>query len=171
MGIGYIPPRDSEGNAITRASNVQVDEKRRVRHKGIFDVSVAASSSGDFDWQVEQLQYNGSNVPSIMVGVRYRSSADGKIDFCVGDKDGVMVGLLYDQATFDALKIAGGGFVALDQFSDEFFIFKNEVGEIREHKADLIAGLYIRAHIENLDATNALEFKGNLLRYIDTSGV
>lgn len=175
MGIGSIPLKDKDGYPIGRGSNVAMDEKHRVRHKGIFNIAVASGVSSDTDWQVEQLQYNEQNVPSIMTGIRYRvyeGNGDDSIDFSVGDKDGVMVGILYDQATFDALKAAGNGFVSLDQFSDNFYLFSDESSEIREHKVDLITGLYIRAHIVN-SGTNAksLKFLGNILRYIDTTGV
>ena len=165
-----IPDKDTSGNIVNHPANVRIDENHRVRHCGMINQTITNGTEVDIDWQIPQMTYNQANVPSVMVGVAWKlvGGNDGdELDFCVGDKDGVMVGILYDQATFDALKTAGGGFVSLDAFADTYYLFKDQVGEMREHKADLITGLYIRAHYKNTGAADAT-FICNLLRYIYT---
>jgi hypothetical protein len=138
----------------------------------MFNVTIASGVTSDFDWQVPQMQYTGSDVPSIMVGVSWKlvDGNDGdELDFCVIDKDGTMVGILYDQSTFDYLKGLGGGAVGLDAFAEKYYLFKDHVNEMREHRADLITGLYLRAHYKNTGAADA-KFICNILRYINTEG-
>lgn len=169
-----LKTEDREGKQEFRTSNVATDDHYRVRHRGIFDLSVVAQDqNGIQDWKVPQLQYLGVDVPSVMTGVKYKvigGNDSDTIDFYVGDKDGVGVALgLYDQATFEFLLAAYGGFIPLDDFSLNYYIFKDEKAEIREHTADLIPGLYIRAHIKN-NGQSDLRFLCNILRYINTAG-
>ena len=156
MGAGYIPKKDSEGNALHRTQNVFIDDNKRVRHVGMFNVLQAAGTSNDHDWVVPQLQYSGANVPSFMVGVNYKiiggeAANPPQINFCVIDKDNIL---------------GHGPNVVLDGFAEDYYMFTNESSIIREHKADLIAGLYIRAHVENPGNADT-KFICNLLRYIE----
>lgn len=165
MGIGYIPPKDKEGRAISRSSNVNMDEKYRVRHCKLFKATINASTSQDLDWLIPQLQYGSpgyplSNVSSYMTGVRYKivngeEINPPEINFSIIDKDNVL-GL-------------GPNYI-LDTFSEDFMMFCNDADEIREHRAELIPGLYIRAHIDNVGNQN-ITFLCNLLRYIETVGI
>lgn len=149
---GYLPDKDDKGRYITK--NLKSDEEHRVRHKGVFDFNVPAGQTVDSDWQIEQLQYQGQNVDSVMTGVQYKmiGGNDGDtIDFCVVDKDNLL---------------GYGAGVVLDGFAENFYMFKEHPWEIREHVAKLIPGLYIRAHVVN-NGTEDLRFLGNLLRYLD----
>jgi hypothetical protein len=156
MGAGYIPKKDSEGNALHRTQNVFIDDNKRVRHVGIFNVLQAAGTNSDHDWPVPQLQYGGVDVQSFMVGVNYKviggeDSYPPQIDFCVIDKDDIL---------------GYGPNTVLDGFADDYYMFTDESSTIREHKADLIAGLYIRAHINN-PGNSDIKFICNLLRYVE----
>ncbi len=149
-----IPNRDATGYELLTTKNVAEDDQHRVRHKGIFDFTVNAGVTHDEDWLVEQLTYQGQNVASIMVGVRYHIDGGNNGDhltFSVIDKDNIL---------------GYGANTILDSFAENFYIFPNEVAEIREHKADLIAGLYIRCHYVNTGASQ-VRFIGNLLRYLE----
>lgn len=153
--MSFIPEKDDKGNIVLRNANVKVDEFLRVRHKGIMDATIASMGTLDIDYEIEQLSYFGANKPSAMVGIQFKivGGNDGdKIDFCIIDKNNV-VGY-------------GANFV-LDQFGDGFYVFENEIGEIREHQASLIPGVFIRAHYVNTGANQA-RFICNLLRYMDT---
>ncbi len=153
MSASTVPDKSSDGNIVATISNVRVDDSHRVRHKGIFDFNILAGQSHSEDWQIEQLSYQGSNVGSIMVGVRYH---------VVGGNDG-------DHITFSVVDIDNilgyGAGTILDTFADNFYVFPDEVAEIREHQADLIPGLYIRATYNNSGASDS-RFVGNLLRYL-----
>ncbi len=88
-----------------------------------------------------------------MVGVRFHitDGNDGdNVSFSVVDVDNIL---------------GYGAGAILDTFADNFYVFPGEVAEIREHQADLITGLYIRATYNNTGASNA-RFVGNLLRYL-----
>ncbi len=159
MAVGYIPPRDKKGRPLQRRSNVAIDDSFRVRHCGIFKETIAASTSVNIDWQIPQLQFMGQDVTSLMVGVRYQIIGGEQInppeiDFSALDKDG----LIYPAGT------------VVDSFANSFYMFSDDKAEIREHKADLIPGFYIRASINNI-GNQSITFICNLLRYIDTSGV
>lgn len=147
-------PKDAEGHPILRTSNVPLDEKLRVRHKGIMRATIAAGQSLDIDWDIEQLTYLGVNKPSYMTGIKYgvKDGNDGDyVDFCIIDKHG---------------NYSPAGTV-LDAFGDNVYVYPNERSEIREHKADLVPGLTIRAHYQNTGASDAT-FSCTLLRYLDT---
>ncbi len=158
MAMGHIPKKDSDGNPIYRIKSVSVDDSIRVRHRKLFKSTVAASTAADFDWQIDQLQWQGQNAPSIMTGVHYKVIGGEdinppEIDFCVIDIDDIL---------------GYGPNTVLDGFADDYMMFTDETSIIREHRADLITGLYIRAHVNNVGNTS-ITFLCNLLRYIDTS--
>ena len=156
MGASYIPKKDNEGNAIHRTQNIFIDDNKRVRHVGMFNVSQATGTNSDHDWKIPQLQYNGSDVASIMVGVHYKviggePENPPKIDFCVVDVDNIL---------------GYGAGTVLDGFANSFYMFTDESSTMREHKADLVPGLYIRAHVNNPGNVD-IKFICNLLRYIE----
>ena len=154
----YIPASskntfDSEGKQIVRSSAIAEDDNRRVRHTGIMDKTF--SVTGDVDWQMDQLTYQGQNVASIFVGVKYKivGGNDGdSLDFCVIDIDNILG--------------YGANFV-LDAFAKNYYVFPNEIETVREYKADMFPGLYIRAHYTKTGPTDA-RFICNLLRYVVT---
>lgn len=150
-----IDPKDSEGKTIIRTSNVDDDEFLRVRHKGIMNSQILAGQEKDIDWQMEQLTYAGKDKPSIMVGVEFKAVGgnDGDyLDFSVVDIDDVL---------------GQGAGTVVDQFAENIYVFPDHVSIFKEHRADLIAGLYVRAHYNNTGA-NDVTFICNLLRYVDT---
>lgn len=154
-----IPDKDPQGNIVQHHGNVRYDENFRVRHTGIFKSTIAAYTLTDLDWKIPQLQWQATNVPSVMVGVRFQvvggeNVNPPEVDFSVVDVDGVY----YPAGT------------VLDKFADGFYMFTGEKSELREHKADLVTDLYIRAHVNNV-GNQSVTFICNLLRYIDTSGV
>lgn len=148
-------PKDSEGRLFFRNGNVSIDEYLRVRHKGILEDTIASGQTKNIDWKIEQLQYNAVNKPSYMTGIKYGVSGGNfgdKVDFQIVDKDDIL---------------GYGPNTVLDQFGDNVFVFANEVSEMREHKADLITNLYIRAVYKNI-GPNEAKFYCTLLRYMDT---
>jgi len=176
MGGMVIPERGDKGEMLNRAAGIPVDDRHRVRHKGIYHdtITTAEGIAGkDIDWKIEQMQYNQQDVHSVFIGVDLvldGGNVGDAVDFCVGDKDGVGVAMgLYDQATFDFLKAQGNGFVALDQFGDGYFLRPDSRTILREYKADLYPGLYIRTHYKMVaGATNEARLLCNILRYIET---
>ena len=140
-----------------RVSNIRNDEHNRVRHKGIYNDTITAGQTKNMDWKIDQLQYNGVNKPSVMVGVKFHvegGNIGDTVDFCVVDLDNILG--------------YGAGF-EVDKFADGFYIFPGETAVLKEHAAKLIKDLYIRAHYNNTGAEDA-QFTCNLLRYMDTSG-
>ena len=168
MSANTIPERGENGEPIMRSAGIPVDDNHRVRHKGIMDDTILAGQAKDIDWKIDQLQYNQQDIPAVFIGVDVLLEGGNWGDwvhFCVGDIDGVGVALgLYDQPTFDFLKAQNGGFVPLDQFGDTYYLKPNDRTTMREYKADLIPGLYIRAHYQNTGSNDA-KMRINILRY------
>jgi len=147
--------RGKDGKRLSRTTNVHVDEFLRVRHKGIFDVTCPSMSEQDYDWQIDQLNYWGQNKPSYMTGVKYKvvGGNDGDtLDFCVVDKDNIL---------------GYGAGAVLDGFAQNYPVFPDEITSLKEHKADLITGLYLRAHYKNT-GVNPARFICAIYRYMDT---
>lgn len=146
---------DEDGNPIIRSASVAVDDYLRVRHEGILTGTIAAQANNDFDWQVDQLAYFGVNKPSRMTGVEIHVDGGGYgmwMDFCVIDVDDIL---------------GYGPNTVLDQFGKKFYVAPDHSTQIKEHSADLIPGLYIRAHFDNPSLV-AATFYINLFRYMDT---
>lgn len=150
-----LATRDELGREIITSSNLKSDEYHRVRHKGIISGTILSGESVNMDWKIDQLTYGGVDKPSAMMGVRYKviGGNDGDtLDFYIVDVDNIL---------------GYGADVELDKFADNYFVFPNDSETIREHQANLITGLYVRAHYTNNGLSTAI-FYCNILRYMDT---
>lgn len=143
-----MPERDSKGRPIKRIAGVTSDSPTRVRFVGTHDFNIAGNQTAQGDWTVPQLQYNGENVTTIISGVEFKT-----VGGCDGDKVSLQI----------VHPIAG----VMDEFGADVFIFKDTKTEIKEHRAEVPAGLMVRAVYKSTCA-NASRFIMNLYRYIET---
>lgn len=127
----------------------------RARLKGTHNATVTAGTTQDIDWQIEQMQYLGSNKDSYMDGINYIVSNENfgdTITLQVVDKDNVL---------------GFGAGTVLDEFGCGWQV--NPGGEvIRLYKAKLITGLYIRIKYTSTGSTD-VKFAANLFRHMDAS--
>ena len=146
---------DNDGKEVVRMSGIAEDNNRRVRHTGIMDSTIAPNTSKNIDWLMPQITHLGANVPSVFTGVKFKVCGGNDGDF-----------LNFQIVDIDNLIGYGPGAV-LDEFAKNWYVFPNEVETVREYKADIIPGLYIRAVYNNTGLSDA-RFICNILRYAVT---
>lgn len=143
-----IPERDGKGRIIQRSAGINADSVSRVRFVGTHDFNISGNQTAQSDWTVPQMQYNGSNVDTVIQGVQFKV-----VGGCDGDK--VKFQIVHPQAG------------VVDEFASDFYLFKDEINTIKEQRAALPAGLMVRVVYQSTCAT-AARFIMNLLRYIET---
>lgn len=154
-GIATEKPDEVNISNSVRTHNVAEDDFLRVRHTGLANFAIPANTKNSSDWLIPQLTFNGQNVYSYMTGVKYKvigGNAGDKLDFSIVDVDNIL---------------GYGAGLVLDSFASDFYVFPDETAVIKEHRASLVAGLYVRCTYNNTGAAPAT-FICNALRYIDT---
>lgn len=149
-----------------KQTGIAEPDGHRARLKGICkDTIVAGTSDHILDYQMQQLQYQGTNKSSVFDGVEYYAkNADNfdEITFQVVDKDGI--GVLagwYTQAQFDAM----GNLYVVEQFGDTVCVMPDSHVLLRFYRSQIVPGLYIRA-IYNSYGNNDVKFSMNLIRHL-----
>ena len=141
------PERDAKGRPVDRKAGVSSDANIRVRFVGTHDFNIPGNQTVQSDWNVPQMQYNGQNVETIISGVEFKT---------VGGCDG-------DKVKFQVVHPIAG---VVDEFASDYYVFKDELNTIKEHRAEIPAGLIIRVVYQSTCATDA-RFIMNLFRYIE----
>jgi len=151
FGTAYatvVPDRDDKGRTVLRPGGVSSDSTTRVRFTGTHDFTIAGNQTAQSDYTIPQLQYEGQNVDTIISGVQFKT-----IGGCDGDK-----------VTFQIVHPIAG---VMDEFSTNYYVFKDQLNTIKEHRAAVPAGLYVRV-VYTSTCANAARFIMNLFRYIET---
>ena len=150
----YIPPRDAAGNIIAPAAGIKEPCDYRARLKGIANGTIPAGTAKNFDWQMQQLSWLGTNKVSYFDGVMYFAS-----DAVMGDK-----------VTFQAVDVEGLSYPAgtvLESFAEDWGVMPNIQDTIRLFKSKMQPGFYIRVKYLSTGATD-VDFMCNLFRFIKT---
>lgn len=143
-----IPERDEKNRVIQRSAGIHSDHKSHVRFTGTHDFSIAGNQTTSASWLIPQLQVAGVDVVSIMQGVQYKT-----IGGCDGDK-----------VKFEVTHPVAG---VVETFADSFYVFKDEINTIKEHRTSLPAGLSIKVTYTSTCAT-AARFICNVYRYAES---
>jgi len=143
-----FPERDVKGRAVSRQSGVQSDSYTRVRFIGTHDFNITGNQTAQSDWTIPQQTYNGNNVTTVILGVQFK---------VVGGCDG-------DKVTF---RVVHPNETVLDEFATNFYVFADSTNAIKEHRAEVPAGLKIRVIYTSTCGT-AARFLMNLYRYMET---
>lgn len=138
-----------------RSIGIHEAETNRARLKGIFNGTITAGTSKNFDFQMSNLPWSGQNKLTFFDGFQYYAK-----NAAVGD-----------HATFQVVDVDGLVYPAgtvLDEFGDEWYISPDTMTTLRLFRSNMIAGFYIRLVYQSTGGTD-VKFVGNLYRYLDTS--
>lgn len=154
MAVNIIPERDSDGNVLNTGTAIAVEPNKRVRYVRLPVVDTTPGETESSDWKIPQLSFNQQNVRSIFNGVKYIVEGGNHGDY-----------VKFQIVDVDNIFGFGPG-VVLDEFS-EIWIAPNEIDTIREYKANLLPGLYVRVVYSNNGTSNGT-VRCILLRHIET---
>jgi len=143
--------RDEVPTKVT-VNAISAADGKRARLKGTHTGTITAGQTLSMDYKMEQLQWLGSNVPSIFNGVQYyaKNAAIGdSMQFQVVDVDAIV----YPADTI------------LEQFGDTFYAAPDTLEDIILYESAIVPNMYIRI-IYTSTGTTDVEFMSNIFRHI-----
>lgn len=148
-------PSGNKKISITDQSGIKEPKEHRARLVGIANGIATKNTTTDFDWQMQQLAWLGTNKVSYFDGVQYHggNAVDGDtVTFQVVDKDG----LSYPAGT------------VLEEFATNWGVTPDTDAIIRLFKSKMSPGFYIRCKYTSTGTVNDVHFICNLFRFIKT---